>query len=471
MDRQFSFLIVDDDESFRELCARFLQSQGHKTAPARDGQEALSLLRREWFDVALVDLRLPKLDGLQLVKIIKAEKPSPEVVILTGYGSISSAVEAMRLGAYDYVTKPFQLHEMELVISRLLKMKKLESENRMLKKRLEEIYRVEQVGAIIGSQEHVRGCIVGTTAKMKDIFNKVAAASRNRAPVLLLGEPGTGKELVAKAIHYQGPDAEKPFVTMSCAGMSKSLMESQLLGHVKGAFTGATMSTPGLLRAASGGTLFIDEITEMAPALQAKLLKVIDEQEFAPLGVAQSMPVDVRIIVGTSRSIPEAIREGKLREDLYYRLSTQAVELPPLRERADDVPHLVKHFIQKLAREYDVAPREVTAEAMDVLMRYEWPGNVRELEQAVERAFAAGEVEVIGASELPASVRGRGGVEWSLSGRKVPSLEEAERSLIEMALDVAKGKKAVAARFLRIDRQRLYRKIKKYKLDPKLGKA
>ena len=471
MDRQFSFLIVDSDESFRELCGRFLSGLGHKTVPARDGQEALSLLRREWFDVALVDLRLPKLDGLQLVKIIKAEKPSPEVVILTGYGSISSAVEAMRLGAYDYVTKPFQLHEMELVISRLLKTKKLESENRMLKKRLEEVYRVEQFGTIIGTSEHVRGCIVGTTAKMKDVFNRVAAASRNRTPVLVLGEEGSGKELVARAVHYQGPNADKPFVSMDCSGLSNRLLESQLFGHVKGAFTGATMSTPGLLRAASGGTLFVDDVCDMPLDLQARLLRVIEDQEFAPLGAPQATPVDVRIVVGTGRSVVEAMREGKLREDLYYRLSAQAIELPPLRERADDVPHLIRHFIQKIAREYDVAAREVSPEAMELLLHHEWPGNVRELEEAVRRAFASSDGECITPADLPASVRGRGGVEYMISGRRVPSLEEAERSLIEMALEVAKGKKAVAARFLHIDRQRLYRKIKKYKLDPKLGKA
>ncbi len=471
MDRQFSFLIVDGDESFRELCARFLSTQGHKTVPARDGQEALSLLRREWFDVALVDLRLPKLDGLQLVKIIKAEKPSPEVVILTGYGSISSAVEAMRLGAYDYVTKPFQLHEMELVISRLLKTKKLESENRMLKKRLEEIYRVEQVGTVIGTADHVRGCMVGVTPAMKEVFAKAAAAGRNRAPVLIVGEEGTGKELVAKAIHYQGPNAEQPFVVLECAGVSRPLMESRLFGHVKGAFTGATMSVPGLLRTASGGTLFIDEITDVPPDLQAKLLRVIETQEILPLGSAQPAPADVRVIVATRCSLPEALRDGRLREDLYFRLSAQVLSLPPLRERLEDVPHLVKHFIQKLSREYDVAGRELAPDAIELLSHHDWPGNVRELEQAVARAFAVSEGDAITADDLPASVRGRGGVEWSLSGRKVPSLEEAERALIEMALEAAKGKKAVAARYLRIDRQRLYRKIKKYKLDPKLGKA
>lgn len=471
MDRQFSFLIVDDDESFRELCTRFLESLGHKSTTARDGQEALSTLRREWFDVALVDLRLPKLDGLQLVKIIKAEKPSPEVVILTGYGSISSAVEAMKLGAYDYVTKPFQLHEMELVISRLLRTKRLESENRMLKKRLDEVYRVEQFGSIIGTPEHVRGCIVGTTPAMREIFSIVAAVSRNKSTVFVQGESGTGKELVAKAIHFQGPKADKPFIPVNCSSMSKSLLESQLFGHVKGAFTGATMSTPGFFRAASGGTIFLDEICEIDTALQAKLLRALQEREITPLGSVQSVAFDARVIAATNRNVQDALREGKLREDLYYRLNVVSVELPPLRERTDDVPHLVRHFVQKYAREYDVAAKEVSPEAMEMLMRHNWPGNVRELQNAVERAFALGESDVLTVEDLPPSVRGRTAVQWKISGKTVPSLEEAERSLIQLALEVAKGKKAVAARYLKIDRQRLYRKIKKYKLDPNLGKS
>jgi DNA-binding NtrC family response regulator len=471
MDRQFTFLIVDNDDSFRELCTRFLTSLGHKTASARDGQEALTALRREWFDVALVDLRLPKLDGLQLVKIIKAEKPSPEVVILTGYGSISSAVEAMKLGAYDYVTKPFQLHEMELVVNRLLRTKRLESENRMLKKRLDEVYRVEQFGSIIGTPEHIRGCIIGTTPRMREIFGIIAAVSRNRSCVFIEGESGTGKELVARAIHFQGPNAEKPFIAVNCSSMSKTLLESQLFGHVKGAFTGATTSTPGFFRAADGGTLFLDETCGIDVELQAKLLRAIQEKEITPVGSAHAVSVDARVVAATSRSVQSALSEGVLREDLYYRLNVARVEMPPLRERLDDVPHLVRHFVQRYAREYDAAAKELSGEAMDVLMRHDWPGNVRELENAIECAFTLGESDAITVDDLPSSVRSRSTVQWKVSGKTVPSLDEAERSLIELALEVAKGKKAVAARFLEIDRQRLYRKIKKYHLDPDMGKG
>ena len=471
MDRQFTFLIVDSDDSFRELCIRFLTSLGHKAAGARDGQEALTALRREWFDIALVDLRLPRLDGLQLVKIIKAEKPSPEVVILTGYGSISSAVEAMKLGAYDYVTKPFQLHEMELVVDRLLRTKRLESENRMLKKRLDEIYHLEQLGSIIGTPEHIRGCIIGTTPRMREVFGVIAAVSRNRSTVFIQGESGTGKELVARAIHFQGPSADKPFIAVDCSALSTTLLESQLFGHVKGAFPGSTMSTPGFFRAADGGTVYLDEICDMDLALQAKLMHALEDREITPVGSSQPMTVDARVVAGTRRPVESALHDGLLREDLYHRLNVARLELPPLRERLDDIPHLVRHFVQKHAREYDVAAREFTPEAMDLLLRHDWPGNVRELEAAVEAAFALGEHDAITPDDLPSSVRGKSTVQWKVSGKAVPSLDEAERSLIELAMEVARGKKAVAARFLDIDRQRLYRKIKKYHLDPGLGKV
>jgi DNA-binding NtrC family response regulator len=470
MDRQFGFLVVDGDESFRDLCTRFLTSIGHKSVCASDGQEALSLLRREWFDVAMVDLRLPRLDGLQLVKIIKAEKPSPEVLILTGRGSMTSAVEAMKLGAYDYVMKPFQLHEVELVINRLLRTKRLESENRMLKKRLDDIYRVEQFGSIIGTPEHLRGCMVGTTPKMREIFGVIAAVSRNKSCVLIQGESGAGKELVARAIHFQGASADKPFIAVNCSNTSKALLASQLFGHVKGAFTGATMSTPGCFLAAAGGTLFLDEVCDLDPELQRKLLRALQERQVTPLGSAQPAATDVRVIAATSRSIQEALREGKLREDLYYRLNVVTIELPPLRERTEDIPHMARQFAQKHAREYDVAAKEFSPAAMEILMKHDWPGNVRELENVVERAFAVAQGDLINVEDLPASVRGKSGVQWKVSGKTVPSLEEAERSLIELALEVAKGKKAVAARYLQIDRQRLYRKMRKYDLDPSLGK-
>jgi len=360
---------------------------------------------------------------------------------------------------------------MELVINRLLRTKRLESENRMLKKRLDEVYRVERFGSIIGTPEHIRGCIVGTTPRMREIFGVIAAVSRNKSSVFIQGESGTGKELVAKAIHFQGPNADKPFVAVNCSSMSKTLLESQLFGHVKGAFTGATMSTSGFFRAANGGTLFLDEICEIDVDLQAKLLRALQEREITPLGSVQSVAIDVRVIAATNRNVEQALRERKLREDLYYRLNVVNIEPPPLRERTDDMPHLVRHFVQKYAREYDVAAKEVSPEAMETLTRHDWPGNVRELQNAIERAFALGESETITVADLPATLRGKSTVQWKMSGKAVPSLEEAERSLIELALEVAKGKKAVAARFLQIDRQRLYRKIKKYDLDPNLGKA
>jgi DNA-binding NtrC family response regulator len=313
--------------------------------------------------------------------------------------------------------------------------------------------------------------MVGTTPRMKEIFGIVAAVSRNQSSVFIQGESGTGKELVAKAVHYQGANADKPFIAVNCSSLSKTLLESQLFGHVKGAFTGATMSMPGFFRAAEGGTLFLDEICEVDTDVQAKLLRALQEHQVTPLGSTQSAEVDARVIAATSRDVHQALREGKLRDDLYDRINVVHIELPPLRERTDDIPHLVRHFLQQCAREYDVAAKEVSPEAMEMLMRYAWPGNVRELQNAVERAVTLGESPVLTVQDLPAAVRGSSSVQWKILGKTVPSLEEAERSLIELALEVAKGKKAVAARYLQIDRQRLYRKIRKYNLDPNLGRS
>ena len=454
MERQFSFLVVDDEESFRDLCRQFIQSLGHRATSARDGAEALSLLRREWFDIALIDLRLPKIDGLQLVKMIKSEKPSPEVIILTGYGSINTAVEAMKLGAYHYVTKPFQMHEMEMVINRLLAAKRLEFENRMLREKLDQTYRVERVGRIIGA-----------SPEMRRIFGIINAVSKNKSTVFIQGESGTGKELVARAIHYQGGDTDRPFIPVNCSSMSATLLESQLFGHVKGAFTGATHDTQGFFRAAQGGTLFLDEIAEISPDLQAKLLRALQEREITPVGATHPVKIEVRVIAATNCDVAEALRRGDLRGDLFYRLNVVSIEIAPLRQRAQDIPLLVSHFMSKFANEYNVAPKQVSPEAMETLMRYAWPGNVRELENVIERAFALGESDQIRVSDLPASVSGgKPEIEWKLAGMPVPSLEEAERALISMAMDAAKGKKAVAARYLQIDRQRLYRKIKKYNI-------
>ncbi len=455
MERQFSFLIVDDEASFRDLCLQFIQSFGHRAKVARDGHEALSLLRREWFDVALIDLRLPKIDGLQLVKIIRSEKPSPEIIVLTGYGSIGSAVEAMRLGAYHYVTKPFQMHEMQMVIGRLLKTKSLEFENRVLR---------EKLGKSFGRTgiEH----IIGTSPQMRRVLEVIEVTSRNKATVFIQGPSGSGKGLVARAIHHQGLGADRPFVAVDCASMSTTLLAGHLFGHVKGAFAGATSDCDGALRTAKGGTLFLDRIDHVETELQARLLKALMDGQVTPIGAPGPVEIDVRVIAAMEGPITDALRHGRLREDLFYHLKAVNIELPPLSERRTDIPLLVNHFVKDFADEHNIAPKQIGPDVMEKLTEYDWPGNVRELEEVLRRSAALSESSRIGPGDLPARIiGGQKVVQWKLAGTTVPSLEEAERTLIALALEAAKGKKAAAARYLHIDRQRLYRKIKKYNID------
>ena len=454
MERQFSFLIVDDEASFRDLCLQFIRSFGHKAKVARDGHEALSLLRREWFDVALIDLRLPKIDGLQLVKMIKAEKPSPQIIVLTGYGSIGTAVEAMRLGAYHYVTKPLQMHEMQMVINRLLRMMQLEFENRTLREKLGQ-------GTGRAGIEHV----IGTSPQMRRVLEIVEVVSHNRAPVFIEGLEGSGKEMVARAIHSQGLGAERPFVTADCAAMGPTMMASHLFGHVRGAFAGATGDAQGVLRAARTGTLFLDHVDELDGELQSRLVKALTEGQVTPIGATAAEKIDVRLLVALEGTVTEAVTEGRLREELLSRMEAVTLSVPALAERRSDIPLLVEHFVKRFSQEQEIAAKTIEAAAMAKLMEHDWPGNVQQLEDVVRQMVLFSEGQRIRETDLPMEVMDREkAVQWKLSGTAVPSLEEAERTLIALALEAAKGKKAAAARHLQIDRQRLYRKIKKYNI-------
>jgi DNA-binding NtrC family response regulator len=454
MERQFSFLIVDDEASFRDLCLQFIRSFGHKAKVARDGHEALSLLRREWFDVALIDLKLPKIDGLQLVKMIKSEKPSPQIIVLTGYGSIGTAVEAMRLGAYHYVTKPLQMHEMQIVINRLLRMIQLEYENRTLR---------EKVGQ--GSNRVGMEHVIGTSAPMRRVMEIVEVVSQNKAPVSIQGPVGSGKELVARAIHCQGLGADHPFVVADASQMSATMMASHLFGHVKGAFAGATSDAPGAMRTARTGTLLVDNIDQMDVELQAKLLKAFAEGQVTPIGGNAPEKLDVRLIASMEGEPAEAVSEGELCEELFTRLEAVSIVVPSLAERRSDIPLLVEHFIKRYSAEHNIAAKAIDAEAMASLVEHDWPGNIRQLEEVVRQLVLNSDGQRVRQNDLPTEiVRGDKTVQWKLSGTAVPSLEDAERMLIAMALDAAKGKKAAAARNLQIDRQRLYRKIKKYNI-------
>jgi len=373
------------------------------------------------------------------------------VVVLTGYGTIESAVEAMKLGAADYLIKDARPQEILLTVERVLKVDALRRENTRLR---EEVGRLRGVGELIGGSRALQG-----------VYRVIEAVKENKSTVLVSGESGTGKELVARTIHQGGPLAERPFIAINCAGLSETLLDSQLFGHRRGAFTGAVADHDGVFRAAHGGTLFLDEVSEIPLSLQPKFLRALQEREVTPLGASVPVSVDVRLIAATNRDLEAEVRGGSFRADLFYRLNVVHIEMPPLRAHPEDIPHLVEHFLQSFSRQYRVSPKRVTAEALERLTAYTWPGNVRELQNLIERAFALSTAETITLEDLPPAVAG-----WTPpdagagDGTELSTLGDMERRLIAAALRKSEGNKKEAARLLGIDRQRLYRKIEKYGL-------
>jgi DNA-binding NtrC family response regulator len=392
---------------------------------------------------------MPVMDGMQLLHVMHERGLSPAVVVLTGYGTIESAVEAMKLGAADYLIKDARPQEVLVTVERVLKLDALRRENARLR---QEIDRLQGFGELIGE-----------SAAMKAIYRVIGTVSENKSTVLISGESGTGKELVARTIHQRGPLAPRPFVAINCAGLSETLLDSQLFGHRRGAFTGAVNDHDGVFRAAEGGTLFLDEVAEIPLSLQAKFLRAVEQREVTPLGASLPVPVDVRIIAATNRDLEAEARTGRFRTDLFYRLDVVHMELPPLRARLEDVPLLVEHFLERFSRQYQVAPKRVAAEATDRLRAHTWPGNVRELQNAIERAFALSVADTITLDDLPPALRERESPAAEAPG-ELPTLEQTERRLFAAALRKSGGNKNEAARLLGIDRQRLYRKIEKYGL-------
>jgi len=375
----------------------------------------------------------------------------PAVVVLTGYGTIESAVEAMKLGAADYLIKDARPQEILLTIERVLKLDALRRENARLHR---------EIGRLHGFGE-----LIGESPPMKAIYHVINTVAENKSTVLVSGESGTGKELVARTIHERGPLAAHPFVAINCAGLSETLLDSQLFGHRRGAFTGAVHDHDGVFRAAEGGTLFLDEVAEIPLSLQAKFLRAVEQREVTPLGASLPVAVDVRLVAATNRDLESEVRAGRFRQDLYYRLNVVHIALPPLRARPEDIPPLVEHLLQRFSREYQVAPKRLSADALERLRVYAWPGNVRELQNAIERAFALALADTITLDDLPPAVRGSPSPDAAaLDLSDVPTLEEAERRLFAAALRKSGGNKNEAARLLGVDRQRLYRKIEKYGL-------
>jgi two-component system response regulator HydG len=440
-------LIVDDEAAARQFCAEALNGLDFRAEAVPSARDALRVLERGGVDIVLTDLVMPEMSGMELLRQIQSKHPQVDVVIMTGYGSIPSAVEAIRQGAYDYLSKPFKAEDLERVMLRLLEKQQLLAENRLLREQLR-------------SQQGFAS-LVGTSAKMQKVYRLILKVAPRRHPVLIVGESGTGKELVARAIHTYSPWKDKAFVPIDCGALSPTLIESELFGHVRGAFTGATQTRAGLLAEAHGGTLFLDEIAELPVELQVKLLRALQEREIKPLGSNERRRLDARIIAATNQDLEECIRHGTFRKDLYYRLNVFSIRIPPLRERKSDIPVLVHHFLERDAVEGPISG--ITQEAMSRLLAYDWPGNVRELENSVQRALALATGPMIKLGDLPSPLRYH--VQAEESSESVPTLRELERTAILQALEAAQGDRVRAAKLLGIGKTTIYRKLKEYGIE------
>lgn len=449
-------LVVDDDAVARGLLAEALRKEGHEVEEASGGAEAVERGRRTRFDVVLTDIRMGDVDGFAVLQDFKQHSPETSVVLLTAFGSMEGAIEGIRQGAYDYLAKPFKKEEIKLVVQRSLEHSRLVRENARFREELRD------------RQDLSR--LVGSSPLMLEVYKMVARVSSGKSTVLVEGESGTGKELIARAIHANSPRRERSFVPVNCAALPDTLLESELFGHEKGAFTGAIGATKGLFEAAHEGTIFLDEIGDVGAALQVKLLRVIQEQELRRVGGTASTKVDVRIIAATNRNLSQLVKEGQFREDLFYRLNVVRIMMPPLRERREDIPMLAHHFLQKVSSENGTLIRGFVPDAMAVLQRYHWPGNVRELENIIERAVSLTHGPLILPDDLPDSVRQS--LSSSLEPAMLPglageliSLDELEKRYLIRVLKESGHNKVRAAKILGIDRRTLYRMAERFGLD------
>jgi len=446
MDKGHKILVVDDDLEMCGMLSDVLKEEGFFVTTTGDSLEASKILKREEFDVLVTDLKMKGLKGLDLLEGVNKVAPMTPVIIITAFGTIESAIKAMKMGAYDYITKPFQMDEIVLTVRKALENRLLKKEVIRLRKEVESRYDFHQ--------------LIGKSPSMQKIYDLIERISDSSSNVLITGESGTGKELVAKAIHYNGVWKEGPFVAINCAAIPETLLESELFGYKKGAFTDAKSDKKGLIFEANEGTLFLDEITEMPLTLQAKLLRVIEDREVRPLGDTNSYPIDVRIISSSNRDIKSTIQEGRFREDLYYRLNVIDIQLPPLRERKEDIPLLIQHFITKFSNEFKKNISGVSKDALKLLLNYSWPGNVRELENVIQRAMTLSQHEVILPDDLPASIIQK--TDEKLFEKAMEenfTLDQLEKEYIKRVLIETGGNKSKAAEILGLDRKTLYRKL------------
>ena len=450
-------LIIDDEPLMRITLQDSLVGEGYEVVAAETGRKGVDLLRKNQWDIIITDLKLPDLEGIEILKEAKFLNPSTEVILITAYGSIDSAVSAMKEGASDYLTKPFSMDELLLIIKRLLRMKQLEEENLSLKKRVEERYRLEG--------------LVGKSPQMLKIYDLIETVAQTDTTVLVNGENGTGKELVANAIHLQSPRKNSPFIKVNCAALPETLLETELFGHERGAFTGAIRQRKGRFEMADGGTLFLDEVGEIFPAVQVKLLRVLQERQFERVGGNETLAVDVRLICATQRDLKEEIRKGNFREDLYYRLNVVPITLPPLRERREDILLLAEHFVDKFSKKMGKEIAGLSEDAKALLLRYPFPGNIRELENMLERAIALIKGKIIQPEDLPDEVCGQPSsiqdVCKRIRGSKplASATKLFEKEYIQSVLEKTKGKKGQAADMLGISRKTLWEKIKELEIE------
>ncbi|MCP4748741.1 MAG: sigma-54-dependent Fis family transcriptional regulator [Desulfobacteraceae bacterium] len=446
---EFPILFVDDDQQILEVVALFLERNSILFDTAPSGQQALEKIQQKEYSAVFTDLIMPGISGLDLLKDIRYNNPETDVVIVTGYGTIESAIETLKCGAYDYLQKPINFERLKALINRIIEKRKLQLENTLIKRRLKDRFNYGQ--------------LVGKSPKMQQIYEVIDLISSGSPTVLIQGGSGTGKELVANVIHQNSIRKNRPFIPVNCGAIAEGLLESELFGHIKGAFTGAIKDSMGLFKAADGGTIFLDEIAEVPPSLQVKLLRALQEKKIRPVGDAHENEVDVRVIAATNRNLEKAISNKSFRQDLFYRLNVISLHMPSLREIKEDIPHLVIHFMKKFSREGHRKVEHISPKAVDFLMRYDWPGNVRQLENTIERAFALGTGNTIVARDLPPEIcngsQNDGFLKTSLN------LMENEKILIKRALEQTKGNKAEAAKLLGINITTVYRKMQKYDME------
>ena len=446
----FPILFIDDDQQILDVVSAYLSRFGFDVETESSGIAALEKIDKKDYAIVFTDLIMPEISGLDLLETVKKAGSTAEVIIVTGYGTIESAIESLKLGGYDYLQKPINFERLKLLIERIIEKRQLELENVLIKRRLKDRFSFDQ--------------LIGKSPKMQQIYEIIDRISTSSPTVLIQGESGTGKELVANVIHQNSIRRDRPFIPVNCGAIAEGLLESELFGHIKGAFTGAVKDNIGLFKAAHGGTIFLDEIAEVPPTLQVKLLRALQERKIRPVGGTRESDIDIRIIAATNKNLEEAIRNKSFREDLFYRLDVISINMPPLREIKEDVPKLVAHFIKKFSKDGHRDVTQVAPDVLDLLMGYEWPGNVRQLENVIERAFALGQGDTIVVEDLPADIRDL----YKHTGMSSPSslnLVENEKLLIIRALRQTRGNKAEAANLLGINITTVYRKLEKYQLS------